>query len=844
MTATTTAGGSTSATTSTKITGKTYDGVNFQVPETHDMVRSLFDPTIRKSYAEILICLCLFSNYLIYRMLTSTHQKVVVFLSLYLFWRFAYNFGIGYILYYQSNNKFLVKFAKEHKLFNPKLNNTLLQRLVNMEIRSKMGKEYNPQSVPIEFNTWLIFRQFVDLILMQDFVTYMFLVFTCGKNSMLSQSEFLNFSRIALGLLLIGFNLWVKIDAHRVVKDYAWYWGDFFFLEENELIFDGVYDLSPHPMYSIGYLGYYGFALITKSYLVLIVSLFAHFLQFIFLTYVENPHIEKIYGTDTIETTIEELEMKESYLKPLIFIKNFNPVRITDYLSILISVCTILSAFVIQPGNSKWTVFFFIFTLLIKLTQSILTSYILHLQSVDKFWTKLNLKYGLDNIAAYSNWQALYNFLLSLSYSSIISLSIREILDGQYKHGNWLLLRFILGMLLILLQMWTSYSIFESIGEFGWFYGDFFLPNMSKKSVTTSGIYRYLNDPERLLGVSGIWGLCLITYSPYIFILAMIWVLHITIFLNFVEKPHMVKIYGQKILEKVSGVSMTIQKLIPGNVVNVNLNSIYNKVDGYIKSRSNSNTNTNIPAKEIKEQILNDDLLLLNDQVMSEGYSLEIVNIQTHQNDPRIEIGDEIEIKFEAPADHSDKDWIGLYKVLNTGSSRDKTTVSSQGHWVGLSKEVYPDNFGLIGKEEKNSEKGISTGVVKFSKQFLYFEKGIYELRYHNGNTHIVKSISKPFEIFIPKFEYIDGDGKEAEEISKFLFKLFNKIVDLKSIDGVIDYKKNDEAVLKLISSIILESTGIEIATQVIKKLKTIDQITNRILKSKAILDELNNDSS
>lgn len=107
-----------------------------------------------------------------------------------------------------------------------------------------MGSDYNFEAVPFEFNAWLVFRHMVDLILLNDFTSYCFCAFSWYTDLSTSHSSLFNILRWSCGLVLISFNLVVKWDAHRIVKDYAWNWGDAFFHSMQELVFDGVFELG------------------------------------------------------------------------------------------------------------------------------------------------------------------------------------------------------------------------------------------------------------------------------------------------------------------------------------------------------------------------------------------------------------------------------------------------------------------------------------------------------------------------------------------------------------------------------------------------------------------------
>lgn len=126
------------------------------------------------------------------------------FLCLFLFWRFAYNVGLGYVLRRQSNDAFFTKAIA-------RMNESFVKKCVDAKIK---GHEH-----PIEFKSWILFRNVVDVVLVNDFVCYLLFAYKYWEGQV---KELSDVARIAVGLGLIVLNVLVKKDAHRVVKDYAW----------------------------------------------------------------------------------------------------------------------------------------------------------------------------------------------------------------------------------------------------------------------------------------------------------------------------------------------------------------------------------------------------------------------------------------------------------------------------------------------------------------------------------------------------------------------------------------------------------------------------------------------
>ena len=190
------------------------------------MVSQLLSPSEPKNIGDLVILAILALHIAMFYFTASAYRSWILGITFFA-WRCGYDIGIGYLLDIQSKHKRLVTWAKRLKLFvdpvtdqNP---HPKLYKFVKNELETKIPKDYKVEDAPLEYNTWLVFRRVVDLVLMCDFVSYSLLAISLGLDERpMREPVVLTALRWTSGSAMILFNLWVKLDAHRVVKDFAW----------------------------------------------------------------------------------------------------------------------------------------------------------------------------------------------------------------------------------------------------------------------------------------------------------------------------------------------------------------------------------------------------------------------------------------------------------------------------------------------------------------------------------------------------------------------------------------------------------------------------------------------
>jgi phosphatidylethanolamine N-methyltransferase len=139
----------------------------------------------------------------------------------------------------------------------------------------------------------------------------------------------------------------------------------------------------------------------------------------------------------------------------------------------------------------------------------------------------------------------------------------------------------------------------------------------------------------------------------------------------------------------------------------------------------------------------------------------------------RYVLGDPIYIKWTAPAGHSRKDWIGLYRVIDV-DDREVTKIASRGHWMPVCRAEYDDGRSAAIVDSVEDDSG-AQGEVMFMGDSLVWKCGVYEARYHHDGypppsilvderKHNVMAISRKFEIYVPKVQ-----GSSEQEIERHL---------------------------------------------------------------------------
>jgi len=886
----------------------------FTVPETHDMVSQLFSPSEPKNMSDILLLVILgFMVSGLYWL--PSYVRIPVFGVTFLFWRACYNVGIGWLLQEQSKHRRLVIWAKKSGIFEApesgKNPHPALYRLLKRELETKIPNDYKFETAPIDYNTWLVFRRVVDLILMCDFTSYCCFAIACARLPP-GEGILMTVGRWIAGIALFMFNLWVKLDAHRVVKDYAWYWGDFFFLIDQELTFDGVFEMAPHPMYSVGYAGYYGISLMAASYKVLFISIIAHAAQFAFLTLVESPHIEKTYNSpprkrmqpdkvreDPMDGDDSDSELhvqlassvtghsstQPSLTHSLIGFQNIDLHRVTDFSNCVLQAYIVLFA-LLTPSNVLWQTIFTVNAILWRLWFNLGIGYILDRQSNKRSWTRHFIKYGDDTEEAWRQWKGLYYISMTMCYASFMAAAWKMYaLPPDWTYGM-ALLRHVLGLALIALQLWTAISIHESLGEFGWFYGDFFWDHASK--LTYGGIYRFLNNPERVLGLSGVWGVAVITWSKSIFAIAFLSHILTLCFIQFVERPHMQKLYGETVRRQ-SGLSKSIRRSLPPPLrrwqssVDRGVERAADFIEEFIETagaklaegaehvvQDSKAMFKNYPAR-ISITRLSEDLAGFDPK----DYSLAIEGTLTsslaeldrrsgregeHGRKPArrtsdfrtliFEYGTPVKVRWTAPLNHSKKDWVGLYMVSDN-ASREITRLSSRGRWVATNPGEYDSetaDFGIVssGLVVKDKEgKDCISGEMEFIGDKLWWTTGVFEFRYHHDSKHNVMAISLPFEVRIPRFDEDDVDTtvpveKEIENaLLPVIQNCFDQNPDISpqtADEGFGDIVERDGKYAKRVVFAVLQMFGVEFAPEVVLADGCVRNLSWRICNAKKAL--------
>ncbi len=139
------------------------------------------------------------------------------------------------------------------------------------------------------------FRRVVSVLMVNDVIAFGLL---CLVTRDTLETTVPRLIVIAIGAVLIAVGISVKVWAANTLGGDAYYWYNFFSPPRSpHIVLAGPYRFLANPMYTVGYLQAYGWALLMGSSTGLWAAAFLHASILAFYFVVEKPHFQRLNGS-------------------------------------------------------------------------------------------------------------------------------------------------------------------------------------------------------------------------------------------------------------------------------------------------------------------------------------------------------------------------------------------------------------------------------------------------------------------------------------------------------------------------------------------------------------------
>lgn len=590
-------GGTTSSTSSVSThPARTFDGRPFRAPLTRDLLKTLLTPNAIGP-AELITLFIIFLQFL--SLVWVTRISPLFYVLNFAFWRLSYNVGLGILLRFQSQSQSITRLVDNlqsdaRALLHWIVRRAALSTTSSLTIQNGRPSQIDVSSLPNDFIAWLAFRAVATCVLANDGFSFAMVAVVYMSRSLSLSSPLSIIASVVscvVAIPLAGIAVWAKLRAHQRLRDFGWFWADFFFLldysssspsdeskpsietpststasqstpdasTKGSLVTDGVFAVFPHPMYTAGYLIYFSVAIASRSYVVLAIAAATHILQLLFLFIVEEPHMVKIYASP-LESTIPDPKSLHNSLS-----ENDNPALrlfeqgaphpvtiIATAVSFAVVIFISIIAFIdLMPSSIISTISFPAVVVFSRALFWIFLAYFLGKPPYgENRWDAWLRSMGASHSQIFVAWQHVLLVLIFANHSLFLVLAASSFFASYGRlsffalFGAPAIAATLCAILFVFFGASSSFLAIRKAGLFSFFYGDFFVHPGQGVALCRNGPFAYVSHPEATLSYLVYYGVACLARSPSTALVAAICQLMHVMFVTLVEEPHMSAVYS------------------------------------------------------------------------------------------------------------------------------------------------------------------------------------------------------------------------------------------------------------------------------------------------------------